>query len=149
MPISFSCPACGSDHTRSVSVIFSEQTRRSRSATRGGDSFYSIGYNARTHSRSQSDLAKAIAPPRRHRVIAGMIGVACLMLWLLAMTHSMLLAAFSWLPVVAYGVFAWRANRRSEPARIAWAQRFLCLRCGHQFNPTAHSGDVPSTASLQ
>lgn len=127
----FACPVCLSARTRSMDMIAMTGTRYTRGsksrATIGARGWWSLS-DCDYRGISQSMLAKRIAP--QHTTSLGGILVASAVIY--AIFGSVGIAAIL-SACLLYSVWPGRGNQES----------FLCLRCGHKFDPffQANSSD--------
>jgi hypothetical protein len=142
--MTFSCPACGSENTQKVSLIYASGTSSTESTTLGAGLVGhrgAVGIGS-TKSSNRSALAQQYAPPLKKDVNrqgwwalfgiipAAMIGDAC---------NSDLVGILVWILIVVALLVstrnAMRYNRAIYPVRYeAWSKRMLCLRCGNSFS---------------
>lgn len=145
MALEYACPRCHGANTQAVSIVYRSGQWTGRSRVRAGSVFHRTRFYASAHLSGESLLAGHFAPPRLRRVGAGMIMVACLMMWLFAVTHSIVLACLSWVPVLGYGIWARRQNRALSLARTLWERQCICLTCGTRFVPAVDDPCEPDT----
>ena len=154
------CPRCSSENTTSYEMAYSSGTRQSGliGTDLQGDVFVGVG-------TSSSTLASSCAPPKKASETLGMILIASGILFgvigigVLAtsdisrevyfrqygnLTAAMLSLAAG-ISLASFGFVAARNasrfNTREFPLQYQrWRQWFICLRCGHRFNPSADPG---------
>lgn len=131
----FACPICGEGNTQRVSLVYAAGTTQVRTSVRGGDMLFRNGYAAVAGSTAHTMLAKRLAPPHRHRVVAESIATFAISFLVGAIVDAHLLMPMAWIPALAYAVFAMRRNRLATEQRAEWEKRFVCMRCGDVFVP--------------
>lgn len=125
----FACPNCRSTRTRSLQMIALTGTRtmrgRKSSATIGARGWWSLS-RTDLHATSQTLLAGRIAPHQPTSVGPLVFAIAVAY----AFFGPWAIAAI----LIAWFAFAMRDTRESP-------EGFLCLRCGHQFDPRSGRTD--------
>lgn len=135
----FKCPKCGSGRTKPLSVAIAAGTRR-RSTV--GISRRSLWSSSSTY---KSDLVSGL-PPRPSNVGAYMLmslGVGGLLFALLIASADKNATVFGALVgIVAFvflfgGIGARKKPKELTVAQESWDRRWMCARCGNQWEPTA------------
>lgn len=145
-PASTTCPKCGSEDTRSFEMVYTEGTSTGTFAAGS----YTLGVGAtltKGQTTNQSILASRTQPPIKPTISLGLIVVAFVFSFIIAMILFSLLPNFSgelkflvFLGVIA-GLMAlvYFLERKRQQPRVeqyekdiaVWRRSWICLRCGH------------------
>jgi DNA-directed RNA polymerase subunit RPC12/RpoP len=153
------CPECGSQQTQTVSMAYAAGTSRGRTVGMGiaavGDGLMPAMIGGKT--RSQTDLARRLAPPLPRVSQGGWAGLAGILLagMTAATMHENGIPADQFLPVAVAIVLAsivlavWmgmraRAYNGSTHRKLMdqWNASWVCLRCGQRWRPDAKTGQL-------
>lgn len=138
---SFRCPACKSDDTKRLPLIYEMGVSAIEAGTIGvGASANGLGVGgASTSGTVQTLLAEKVAPPEKISLARWIVaaGIVFLLIanimpaWFLVPVGIAMLAGLVWLQR-RFQDF----NQNEYPnMRRKWERTFMCLRCGHQFEP--------------
>ena len=131
----FKCPHCGSARTKPLSIAISTGTRR-----RGTTGVSSRGRVWRSSSTYQSDFVSSLPqrPSNAGAWFAIFLGLCAFgFAWLVG---SGGLAVFLGLLGVLFVVGGWFGIKPADKlaaAQRSWDRRWLCARCGHQWEAAA------------
>jgi DNA-directed RNA polymerase subunit RPC12/RpoP len=150
---SYTCPQCGSEHTKSLSVIHSE------GVTRGTATTYVKGHYVLHDLNIATDAATKAAPPKHRSLIFGYI-VASVHYWVIndkiwlkcwigaiviGMINIPLLLESCFVGMVVYRFREYLSelkstsiainhnNRQLSKKLVDWSNSCDCQRCGHRF----------------
>ena len=135
MPDKFKCPKCGSGRTKPLSMAIAAGTRRRRTV---GVSRRSLWTSSSTY---KSDLVASLPqrPSNAGAYLLIFLGVCGLLLTLVVMNNpnqsgvTIFLAVVSILLLLA-GYFAKTPANQLSQQQESWDNKWLCARCGHQWN---------------
>jgi predicted nucleic-acid-binding Zn-ribbon protein len=138
------CPKCGSDHTRTFSVVYEEGT------VHGTSSGYVDGYSATSNSFSQSPLASKCSPP--YIESAGCFAKLCALV--IAVIVTILFnkyfgadkagASISFVLITFFGALfvigvIWQMlvglprEEKYKKQLALWESSWVCIKCGNTF----------------
>lgn len=141
-PSAFSCPSCGSEQAKKLSLLHESGIAQLDTRTRGVGVTMggSIGVGgARTRGTSQTELSRRVAPPPPKSIATDFWISAATFIVLVLMTQGWSAGPMFAL-IGAVGLFAWLARRTRaynrdvwQPARATWERSAMCERCGEIF----------------
>lgn len=143
-PDDYSCPACGSDNVRRLSLVWREGETAISASTIGAGAGFGGGVGlgaARTAGTARTLASIGASPPKRDSFAPGgwLIGLG-LFLAHVASTLAAPLASGLFLFVAGAGGWlalrAFQYNETEYPREVArWERLFRCNRCAHVFTP--------------
>lgn len=134
-----SCPKCGSDDARKVSVIFEQGTTVNKMdpmvGVGGGGGHLGLGVVAGVRWKGQSALAARLTPPTRTRdavaagwsvfILGAILGIAATAPWWLVIGIIV--------GVTTYGLIERAQKPAYQRALARWNRQWCCMRCGEVF----------------
>lgn len=144
------CPACQSNNTKKLSMVYATGTRNYSSSSRGSG-FSSRGTissrSTRRNSSSQTALATAASPPKRNSLINLIFLFIVLPFVLMPLTSilsqepdiSIFKLIFAFILFIAFSVGAFflykLINKPYEKRKADWNRAWICMRCGNVYDP--------------
>src|SRR2546425_12407495 len=133
----FKCPNCGSERTKPLSVAISAGTRRRNTV---GVSRRSVWGSTSTY---KSDLVSSLPerPSNGGAYLCIFLGVCGLLFALFVGSNEKGLEGFSVVVGVVSvlfllgGIAAKKPTDQLANAQASWDRRWMCARCGHQWEP--------------
>ena len=147
-PTPVSCPSCGSGECSRARMIFELGTATTTSATIGGagglGGGHGASFGAMTSGTSQSALAKRCEPPSVSSAAAwvcGVLAAICVLFYFVTEGKVFWLVVGGVFGLMTIGGIAmYREERQKLPGLLAaYDRRWLCLRCGKEWERPNHA----------
>lgn len=143
----FNCPRCKSDHVQRVSMVYEagvsviDTKTTIAGAGFGGGALGLGGAKGRTRGTQISAQAAKVAPPAKKKPLQA-FGLVVLASWAVAavvsgwMGNVVFALGFALAAYLAFTMFQYNGGAWRE-LFDRWSRRFLCHKCGEQFEPAA------------
>lgn len=143
----YNCPRCNSDHVQRISMVYEAGVSVIDTKTTiagggfGGGALGLGGAKGRTTGTQISAQAAKVAPPAKKKpirtfcvaIVASWVAAALVGGW---MGNVVAAAGFGLACYLAYTMFQYNGGTWRELFE-RWSGRFLCHKCGEQFEPAA------------